>query len=53
MLAAEVDQYIAELVDQRDEVDRHQVVRNGRHREWAVVTAASVPRLCRRRSRWS
>jgi hypothetical protein len=39
-LEAEVDQYIAELADQRDEAGRRLVVRNGRHRPRTVATAA-------------
>ncbi len=39
-LEAEVNQYIAELVGERDEVGRRLVVRNGRHRERTVTTAA-------------
>ncbi|WP_416986173.1 IS256 family transposase [Streptomyces sp. T028] len=39
-LAAEVDQYIAELADQRDGAGRRLVVRNGRRRPRTVVTAA-------------
>lgn len=54
MLAAaledEVNQYIAELADQRDEHGRRLVVRNGHHRERTVTTAAgsievNVPRV--------
>ncbi|GAA2603674.1 hypothetical protein GCM10010424_63670 [Streptomyces lienomycini] len=41
-LEAEVSQYIAELADQRDEAGRRLVVRNGRHRERTVTTAAGV-----------
>ncbi|MFG2639353.1 IS256 family transposase, partial [Streptomyces sp. NPDC048362] len=49
-LEAEVDQYIAELAGQRDEVGRRLVVRNGRHRPRTVTTAArpievAVPRV--------
>ena len=39
-LEAEVNQYIAELADQKDERGRRLVVRNGYHRERAVTTAA-------------
>ncbi|MDQ0956261.1 transposase-like protein [Streptomyces sp. B4I13] len=39
-LEAEVNQYIAELADQRDEAGRRLVVRNGHHRERTVTTAA-------------
>ncbi|MFF5675435.1 IS256 family transposase [Streptomyces hygroscopicus] len=39
-LEAEVNQYIAELADQRDESGRRLVVRNGHHRERTVATAA-------------
>lgn len=39
-LEAEVNQYIAELIDQRDEPGRRLVVRNGHHRERTVATAA-------------
>ncbi|MFD9122300.1 MULTISPECIES: IS256 family transposase [Streptomyces] len=39
-LEAEVNAYIAELADQRDEAGRRLVVRNGYHRERAVTTAA-------------
>ncbi|MFI8816744.1 MULTISPECIES: IS256 family transposase [unclassified Streptomyces] len=39
-LEAEVDQYIAELAGERDEAGRRLVVRNGRHRERTVTTAA-------------
>lgn len=38
-LEAEVNQYIAELADQRDERGRRLVVRNGHHRERTVTTA--------------
>ncbi|MFF1308196.1 IS256 family transposase [Streptomyces sp. NPDC058307] len=41
-LEAEVDQYIAELADQKDERGRRLVVRNGRHRPRAVTTAAGA-----------
>lgn len=41
-LEAEVEQYIAELVDQRDERGRRLVVRNGRHRPREVTTAAGA-----------
>ncbi len=49
-LEAEVDQYIAELVGERDEQGRRLVVRNGRHRARRVTTAAgeievSAPRV--------
>ena len=49
-LEAEVNQYIAELADQRDEAGRRLVVRNGHHRERTVTTAAGpvpvkVPRV--------
>ncbi len=37
---AEVNQYIVELVGERDEVGRRPVVRNGHHRERTVTTAA-------------
>ncbi|QDN74836.1 IS256 family transposase [Streptomyces sp. S1A1-7] len=39
-LEAEVNQYIAELADQRDERGRRLVVRNGHHCERTVTTAA-------------
>ena len=39
-LEAEVNQYIAELAGERDEVGRRLVVRNGHHRERTVTTAA-------------
>ncbi|MEU0788157.1 IS256 family transposase [Streptomyces sp. NPDC006173] len=39
-LEAEVDQYIAELVGEREEQGRRLVVRNGRHRPRQVTTAA-------------
>ncbi|MBB4787331.1 transposase-like protein [Streptomyces rapamycinicus] len=39
-LEAEVNQYIAELADHRDESGRRLVVRNGHHRERTVATAA-------------
>ncbi|MET9772185.1 IS256 family transposase [Streptomyces sp. NPDC006415] len=39
-LEAEVNQYIAELAGERDEVGRRLVVRNGHHRERTVATAA-------------
>ncbi|WP_406164522.1 hypothetical protein [Streptomyces sp. NBC_00996] len=39
-LEAEVNQYIAELADQRDETGRCLVVRNGHHAERTVTTAA-------------
>ncbi|MEV3871619.1 IS256 family transposase [Streptomyces sp. NPDC049906] len=39
-LEAEVNQYIAELVSERDEAGRRLVVRNGHHRERTVTTAA-------------
>ncbi|MFJ2022169.1 MULTISPECIES: IS256 family transposase [Streptomyces] len=39
-LEAEVNQYIAELADQRDEAGRRLVVRNGHHRERTVTTSA-------------
>lgn len=39
-LEAEVKQSIAELAGERDEVGRRLVVRNGRHRERTVTTAA-------------
>ncbi|MET9823692.1 IS256 family transposase [Streptomyces sp. NPDC006349] len=39
-LEAEVNQYIAELVGERDEAGRRLVVRNGHHRERTVTTAA-------------
>ncbi|MET7313070.1 IS256 family transposase [Streptomyces sp. NPDC005134] len=45
-LEAEVNQYIAELADQRDEKGRRLVVRNGRHRERAVTTAAGHVEVC-------
>ncbi|MCY0962067.1 IS256 family transposase [Streptomyces sp. H27-H5] len=41
-LEAEVDQYIAELADQRDEAGRRLVVRNGHHAERTVTTAAGA-----------
>ncbi len=41
-LEAEVDVYIAELADQRDEVGRRLVVRNGYHQPRNVTTAAGV-----------
>ncbi len=49
-LEAEVNLYIAELADQRDEAGRRLVVRNGHHRERTVTTAAGpvpvkVPRV--------
>lgn len=39
-LEAEVNQYIAELAAERDEVGRRMVVRNGHHRPRTVTTAA-------------
>ncbi|WP_373302749.1 transposase [Streptomyces atratus] len=39
-LEAEVNQYMAELADPRDERGRRLVVRNGHHREQTVTTAA-------------
>ncbi|MBS2966344.1 transposase [Actinocrinis puniceicyclus] len=39
-LEAEVDAYLAQLADQRDEHGRRLVVRNGYHAERAVATAA-------------
>lgn len=39
-LEAEVDQYIAELAEQKDERERRLMVRNGRHRPRSVTTAA-------------
>ncbi|MFC7980185.1 IS256 family transposase [Streptomyces cinereoruber] len=39
-LEAEVNQYIAELTDQRDEKGRRLVIRNGHHAERTVTTAA-------------
>ncbi|MFD3327285.1 IS256 family transposase [Streptomyces sp. NPDC058701] len=39
-LEAEVNPYIAELTGERDEAGRRLVVRNGRHRERTVTTAA-------------
>ncbi|MFG3215645.1 IS256 family transposase [Streptomyces tendae] len=39
-LEAEVNQYIAELADERDEAGRRVVVRNGHHGERTVATAA-------------
>lgn len=39
-LAAEVNQYIAELTAEKDECGRLLVVRNGHHRPRSVVTAA-------------
>jgi putative transposase len=39
-LEAEVNQYIVELADHKDERGRRMVVRNGYHRERAVTTAA-------------
>jgi putative transposase len=41
-LEAEVDAYIAELADQRDEHGRRLVVRNGYHQPRKVTTAAGV-----------
>ncbi|MFI9565693.1 IS256 family transposase [Streptomyces rishiriensis] len=41
-LEAEVNTYIAELADQRDEVGRRLVVRNGYHQPRAVTTAAGT-----------
>lgn len=41
-LEAEVNQYIAELADQKDERGRRLVVRNGYHHERAVTTAAGL-----------
>ena len=41
-LAAEVDSYIAELADQRDEQGRRLVVRNGHARPRTVTTAAGA-----------
>ncbi|MFE3637596.1 IS256 family transposase [Streptomyces sp. NPDC059168] len=41
-LEAEVDAYIAELADQRDERGRRMVVRNGYHQPRKVTTAAGV-----------
>lgn len=41
-LEAEVNQYIAELVGERDEAGRRLVVRNGHHRERSVATAAGA-----------
>ncbi|GAA2932955.1 IS256 family transposase [Streptomyces enissocaesilis] len=41
-LEAEVNQYIAELADQKDERGRRLVVRNGYHHERAVTTAAGA-----------
>ncbi|WP_420079601.1 IS256 family transposase (plasmid) [Streptomyces sp. JL4002] len=53
-LEAEVEQYIAELAGQCDEVGRRLVVRNGRHRTRTVTTAAgpvevAAPRVNDRR----
>ncbi|MFB7335661.1 IS256 family transposase [Streptomyces adustus] len=53
-LEAEVNQYIAELADERDEMGRRLVVRNGRHRERSATIAAGpvavkVPRVNDRR----
>jgi putative transposase len=45
-LEAEVDQYIAELADHRDENGRRLVVRNGRHRPRDVTTAAGAVEVC-------
>ncbi|MCX2927896.1 IS256 family transposase [Streptomyces sp. NEAU-W12] len=42
VLEAEVNAYIAELADQRDERDRHLVVRNGYHQPRKVTTAAGA-----------
>ncbi|MEV5944576.1 IS256 family transposase [Streptomyces sp. NPDC051994] len=39
-LEAEVNEYIAELTDQRDETGRRLVVRNGHHAERTVTTAS-------------
>ncbi|CAM5329065.1 hypothetical protein SANTM175S_08109 [Streptomyces antimycoticus] len=41
-LEAEIDAYIAELADQRDDVGRRLVVRNGCHQPRKVTTAAGV-----------
>ncbi len=41
-LEAEVNSYIAELADQRDENGRRLVVRNGYHQPRQVTTAAGV-----------
>lgn len=41
-LEAEVDSYIAELADQRDENGRRLVVRNGHHQPRSVTTAAGT-----------
>ncbi len=47
-LEAEVDAYIAELADERDERGRRLVVRNG-HAEPSTITTAAVVSTCRRR----
>lgn len=41
-LDAEVNTYIAELADQRDEAGRRLVVRNGHHQPRKVTTAAGT-----------
>lgn len=41
-LEAEVNSYIAESADQRDEADRRLVVRNGYHQSRKVTTAAGT-----------
>lgn len=41
-LETEVDQYIAELAEQKDEAGRRMVVRNGHHRPRQVTTAAGA-----------
>jgi hypothetical protein len=41
-LAAEVNAYVAELADQRDENGRRLVVRNGYHQPRKVTTAAGT-----------
>jgi hypothetical protein len=41
-LPAEVDDYIARFVDERDEAGRRLVVRNGSHRPREVLTSAGV-----------
>lgn len=53
-LAAEVDAYIAQFTDQRDERGRRLVVRNGTHQPREVLTSAgavevTVPRVNDRR----
>ena len=41
-LEAEVNTYLAQLADQRDEAGRRLVVRNGYHAERTVATAAGL-----------